>query len=193
MSTFICPSCKQPNSPKVRTAFLGHKNVTCTKCGAVARYPMSWGIRIVLWGFTVVLGIALLNGHFSFIFPLCVIGCIFDLFLLVNAPTASSDPEAVAQPDSSATAVQPGARPDAPPSAPVVQPATAEPFRPESPPEEPNLGHILIGLFLPFVGLPMGVKRLKQGQRDISMRLILVSVWFGLIWIVVIVALILNR
>jgi len=189
MSTFICQSCKQPDKPKVQTAFLGHKKVTCTKCGAVARYPMSWGLRIVLWGFTAALGIVLLNGHFSLIFPVCVIGCVFDLFLLLNAPPTSSTTESAAHPDVGSSA----AEPSTPPSVPAAPVATPEPFSPESPPDEAHLGHALIGLFLPFVGLPLGLKHLKRGQRQIGMRLIICSVWFGFIWIVFIVAVILSR
>ncbi len=197
MSTFICPSCKQADTPKVQTAFLGHKNVTCTKCGVVARYPMAWGLRLVLWGFTVALGIALLNGHFSFIFPLCVIGCIFDLFLLVNAPSAASDTEAAAQPDASPSSTPSSTAsstsPSTPSGAPVAQATAAEPYRPESPPGQAHLGHALIGLFAPFIGLPLGIKRLKQGQREIGMRLIICSVWFGFIWLVFIVAVIVTH
>lgn len=188
MGTFVCPSCKQADTPKVQTAFLGYKNVTCTKCGTVARYPMAWGLRLVLWSFTLALGIALLSGYFSFIFPLCVIGCILDLFLLINAPSANSNDQTVAQPDAGPSSAPAGIS-QIPP---VEQTAVAAPYRPEAALGEAHLGHTLIGLFTPFIGLPMGVKRLKQGQRQIGMRLIVCSVWFGFLWILAIVLLILS-
>jgi hypothetical protein len=165
--------------------FLCHKKFTCEKCGAVCTYPMGWATRIPLWGFTIVLGMV---GSIIF-FVACIVACVFDLYLLFKSSTPSPDDQVVLDPPTSPASNMPM---DDSGLQPLVSESVSEEFGwgqaiiagilPFLVPEACRWYHMIVGIVLPFFGIPWGVMHIKRGNCDIGRMLIVWSSWGAFVW-----------